>query len=155
LLDRPWLWRINRRTVALGAALGVFFGFLIPIAQIFFSAIFALLLRANLPVAAIATLVSNPFTYGPIFLLAYRTGALLLGEVPDPSQEAAIDIDVEVPGDVQSWAERFSAIGKPLMLGLVVFAVTGGVVTWVAVNLIWLLVVRLRRRRARPPGTQG
>jgi len=120
---------------------------MIPVAQILFSALFALLLRANLPVAAVATLVSNPLTYGPIFVLAYRTGSMLLGEAPDAVQEAAVEKQAEAPlADPQTWAERFGAIGKPLVLGLAVFAVTGGIVTWVLVNLLWLLAARLRPR---------
>lgn len=140
--------------MALGAALGVFFGFLIPVAQIFASAIFALALRANLPVAAASTLVSNPFTYGPIFVLAHRTGAALLGERPDPEREIAVAREAEQPrADPQTWRERVGAVGKPLALGLAVFAVVGGSVTWVLVNLLWLLAVqlRLRRRRAQAP----
>jgi uncharacterized protein (DUF2062 family) len=129
----------------------VFFGFLVPVAQILFSALFALLLRANLPVAVVATLVSNPFTYGPIFVLAYRTGTALLGEMPDPSQEAAVQKEAQAPlDDPQTWGERFGAIGKPLALGLLVFAITGAVATWIVVNLLWLLVARLRPRA--PPG---
>jgi hypothetical protein len=42
------------------------------------------------------------------------------------------------------------AIGKPLALGLTIFAVVGGGATWVAVNLLWLLLARLRR--PGPPG---
>ena len=129
----------------------MFFGFLIPVAQILFSALFALLLRANLPVAAVATLVSNPLTYGPIFVLAYRTGSMLLGEAPAAAQESAVEKEAQAPlADPQTWAERFGAIGKPLVLGLAVFAVTGGIVTWVLVNLLWLLAARLRPRA--PPG---
>lgn len=151
MLDRPWLWRFNRRGVALGAALGVFFGFMIPVAQIFASALFALLLRANLPVAAVSTLVSNPLTYGPIFVLAYRTGAAILGEAPDAAREAAMEKEAEQPRtDPQTWGERFGAIGRPLVLGLAVFAVVGGAATWVLVNLVWILFARARRRA--PPG---
>jgi hypothetical protein len=129
----------------------VFFGFLVPVAQILFSALFALLLRANLPVAVVATLVSNPLTYGPILVLAYRTGSTLLGEAPDAAREAVVEKEAQAPlDDPQTWAERFGAIGKPLALGLGVFAVTGGIVTWVLVNLLWLLVARLRPRA--PPG---
>ena len=137
--------------MALGAALGVFFGFMIPVAQILFSALFALLLRANLPVAAVATLVSNPLTYGPIFVLAFRTGSALLGEAPDAASEAAVEREAkEDRADPQTWGERFGAVGRPLMLGLAVFAVVGGVTTWVLVNLLWLLAARLRRPRAPP-----
>lgn len=139
--------------MALGAALGVFFGFLIPVAQIFFSALFALVLRANLPVAAVSTLVSNPLTYGPIFVLAHRTGAALLGERSDRAREAAVAREAEKShADPQTWGERLRAVGKPLALGLAVFAVVGGTLTWVLVNLLWLGAARLRlwrRRRAQ------
>ena len=152
LLERPWLWHLDRRSVALGAAIGVFFGFMIPVLQIVFSALFALLLRANLPVAAVATLVSNPFTYAPIGVLAYRTGSALLGEPMSPAEEAAIERSAEdVPIAPQSWGARVAALGRPLILGLAVFAVAGALLTWLAVNLVWLVAQRLRRPGA-PPG---
>ncbi len=125
----------------------MFFGFLIPVAQILASALVAIVLRANLPVAAVATLVSNPLTYGPIFVLAHRTGTVLLGEAPDPAREAAVEQQARAPiDDPKTWGERFSAIGKPLALGLAVFAVIGGIVTWVLVTVLWLLASRLRPR---------
>lgn len=148
LLRRPWLWQLTRRRVALGAAIGVFFGFLIPVLQIALSAIFAVLLRANLPVAAVSTLVSNPFTYAPIFVLAYRTGSAILGEKVDEAQLAALERDeADETAKPLSWAERAAAIGKPFFLGLFIFATIGAAVTWLLVNLVWTLAVRLRQRR--------
>jgi hypothetical protein len=129
----------------------VFFGFLIPVAQIVAAALLSLVLRANLPVAVAATLVSNPLTYGPIWVLAYRTGAALLGETPDAASVAQVEREAAEPDSgPQSWGERFRAIGKPLALGLAIFAVVGGVATWIAANLLWLLLARLRR--PGPPG---
>lgn len=152
LLDRPWLWQMNRRGVAAGAGIGVFFGFLVPVLQIPLAAVFALLLRANLPVAAASTLVSNPFTYAPIFVAAYRVGASLLGEVPDEGRAAVIEAQVEhakvlAPG----WWQRFAAVGKPTMLGLALFATLGGLAAYFATLLGWRLAVliRLRRRKRR------
>jgi uncharacterized protein (DUF2062 family) len=148
LLRRPWLWQLTRRRVALGAAIGVFFGFVIPVLQIVLSAVFAVLLRANLPVAAVSTLVSNPFTYAPIFVLAYRTGSAILGQKVDEAQLAALEQeDGDESAKSVSWSERAAAIGKPFFLGLFVFATIGAVTTWLLVNLIWMLAVRLRRRR--------
>jgi hypothetical protein len=63
LLRRPWLWHISRRRVATGAAIGVFFGFVFPVLQIALAAMAAVVLRANLPAAAVSTLVSNPMTW--------------------------------------------------------------------------------------------
>lgn len=152
LLNRPRLWQFNRRSVAAGAAIGVFFGFLIPILQIAFAAAFAVLLRANLPVAAASTLVSNPLTYAPIAVAAYRVGAALLGERADDSQAAAIGAEAE-KGDVlaQTTWQRFAAVGKPLMLGLAVFAVAGAASAYAATLVLWRLAVlwRLRRRSRR------
>jgi len=147
LLRRPWLWQLSRRRVALGAAIGVFFGFLIPVLQIALSAVFAVLLRANLPVAAVSTLVSNPFTYAPIAMLAYRTGSAILGETVDEAQLASLEQEAEgEESKPQSWADRAAAIGKPVFLGLFIFATVGAVTTWLLVNLIWTLAVRWRRR---------
>jgi len=136
-----------------GAAIGVFFGFMIPVLQILFAACFALILRANLPVAAVATLVSNPFTYAPIGVLAYRTGSALLGEPMAPAEEAAIERSGEdVPIAPASWRARMAALGKPVILGLAVFAMAGALLAWLAVNLAWVVALRLRRGRAPPGG---
>jgi uncharacterized protein (DUF2062 family) len=148
LLRRPWLWQLNRRSVALGAGIGVFFGFMVPVLQIAGAAVFAMLLRANLPVAAFATLVSNPVTYAPIGLLAYQTGAALLGEPVAPEAIQALDEIEDLPPVVESgWLEKLQSIGKPLLLGLSVFAVIGGVGTWALVHLAWTLGVQMKRRQ--------
>jgi uncharacterized protein len=157
LLHRPWLWHFNRRTVAAGAGIGVFFGFLVPILQIALAAVFAILLRANLPVAALSTLVSNPFTYAPIGVAAYRVGAAVLGEPASQLDEAVIQEEVEhakVTEVVEPrWWERFAGVGKQIMVGLAIFAVLGGLGAYFATHLAWRIAVflRQRRRRARPP----
>lgn len=163
LLRRPWLWQLNRRRVALGAGIGVFFGFLIPVLQIAGAAVFALLLRGNLPVAAFSTLVSNPFTYAPIGVLAYQTGSAILGEPVKPAAAAAAAAMVQAADATPAaaprastdegpgWLERLQSIGKPLFLGLAVFAVVGGLGTWALVHVAWTLGVWLKRRRRRRP----
>lgn len=157
LLHRPWLWHFNRRTVAMGVGIGVFFGFLIPVLQIAFAAVLAIALRANLPVAAVATLVSNPFTYAPIGVAAYKVGSALLGERPNEVDEKVVEQGVQDAATAvtevvePSWWQRFAGVGKPLMLGLAIFAVVGGVSAYFATLLVWrvAVVLRLRRRRAR------
>lgn len=158
LLRRPWLWQLTRRRVAAGAAIGVFFGFVIPVMQIAGAAVASVALRANLPVAAVATLVSNPFTYVPIWIAAYQTGTVLLGDPVDAEQARASaqalatplagGTDGTVPAPTR-WAERVLDIGKPLFVGLFVFGVVGAAVTWVGVHLLWRLGLALRRRRRR------
>ena len=85
-LFHPRLWHMSRRGIALGAAIGVFFAFLIPIAQIPLSAALAVALRANIPAAVAATLVNTPVTFPPVYYAAWRTGSWLLGERVDETR---------------------------------------------------------------------
>jgi uncharacterized protein len=152
LLDREWLWHLNRRTVATGAALGVFFGLIVPVAQMPFAAAGAILLRANLPAAALGTLVSNPFTVGPIYWLAHLAGSAILGP-PDPGLSGfALAHGVErtgVPATSADWIERIADVGAPLMVGLALFAAGGALFAYVAVRVAWRLHVVWQRRRRR------
>jgi uncharacterized protein len=156
LLRRPWLWQLSRRRVAAGAAIGVFFGFIIPVLQIALAAGAAVVLRANLPAAAVSTLVSNPFTYVPIGVMAHKTGAALLGREADPAiaraQAEALVEQFDGSETERAWSKRLLSVGKPLMLGLAVFAVVGAAVTWASVNVIWMGLVAWRRRRRRALG---
>jgi uncharacterized protein (DUF2062 family) len=152
LLDREWLWHLNRRTVATGAALGVFFGLIIPVAQTPFAAAGAILLRANLPAAALCTLVSNPFTVGPIYWLAHLAGSAILGPAgPGESGSASGDgIDAAgVPATSADWILRIAEVGAPLMVGLALFAAGGALFAYLAVRVIWRLHVVWQRRRRR------
>lgn len=152
LLDREWLWHLNRRTVATGAALGVFFGLIVPVAQMPFAAAGAILLRANLPAAALGTLVSNPFTVGPIYWLAHLAGSAILGSAGPGQSGTAIADGVEttgVPATSADWIERIADVGAPLMVGLALFAASGALFAYVAVRVVWRLHVVWQRRRRR------
>ena len=65
------LWRLSRRSVPIGVAVGLFVGIflMIPGLQIVGAALMAVPFRANIPVAAAMTFVSNPATT-PFFILA-------------------------------------------------------------------------------------
>ena len=82
------LWHLHRRSVAGGVAAGMFAG-LIPGSnpvQFTAAALLAIAFRVNLPIAAIVTLYSNPFTIVPLYYLAFKLGQLALlesnGELP-------------------------------------------------------------------------
>jgi uncharacterized protein len=157
-LMHPRLWHFSRRGVAIGVGVGVFFGLLIPVAQIPFAAGFAVLLRANVPAAIGSTLVTNPVTFAPIYIMAYRLGSALLGEPPpaveDIPDELTVTPDDEDP--VVGWWSRawkaISALGGPLLLGLAIMASGSGVLTYLLISLAWRLKTTLewaRRRRRR------
>ncbi|MCW5663060.1 MAG: DUF2062 domain-containing protein [Piscinibacter sp.] len=156
-LHHPRLWHMSRRGIALGVALGIFFGLLVPIAQIPLAAAAAVLMRANLPTAVASTLVTNPVTFGPVYYAAWRVGNAVLGgpagEPPAPTvADAAAEAEAADAAD-ESWFERawrrISGVGKPLLLGLAIFAAVGGLLSYLLVSGAWHLKVRLQRRRRR------
>ena len=156
-LYHPRLWRISRRGLDLGVAIGIFFGFLIPIAQIPFSAAVAVALRANLPVAVVSTLVTNPVTFAPVYYAAYQTGAWMLAletqeHDPDAAPAVAHSPDAteedEGFGLAKTW-DYISGVGKPLVLGLVTFAVLGSALVYVGINLFWIWRVKRRWKQRK------
>lgn len=167
-LHHPRLWHMSRRGIALGAALGVFFGLLIPVAQIPLAAGAAVVLRANVPTAVASTLVTNPVTFGPVYFVAWKTGSWVLQEpAEDRRGPAASEADraaiaaAEARGGLRGWVEgvwlRVAALGKPLFVGLVIFACVFGVSTYAIVSGVWHLRVRAKRRRrqARRPAASS
>ncbi len=74
----PELWRFTRRSVPRGVALGLFAAFIIPLGQVFLAAFLALPARANVPMAAIVTFVTNPFTFPFWVVIANRVGSATL-----------------------------------------------------------------------------
>jgi uncharacterized protein len=73
------LWRLQHESVARGVAVGTFWAFVIPFAQIVVAAAHCVWWRANIPVAAAMTMVTNPLTVGFWLWLAYQLGTLGMG----------------------------------------------------------------------------
>lgn len=151
-LTHPRLWHFSRRGVALGVALGVFFGLLIPIAQIPFAAGTAMLLRANVPAAIGSTLVTNPVTFAPIYYGAYQIGRWVTGEAH--AAEASLSEEQLLRrAEAGPWA-RLGNLGKPLLLGLAIVSTSTGLLVYFGISLFWRWRVILKRRRGtrRPRG---
>ena len=149
-LHDPLLWHVNRRSVARGVAMGVFFGLMIPIAQIPAAAIASLLLRGNLLIAAASTLVSNPLTYGPLYYFAYRLGAGVIGaRTPANLTAEAVEQPMRMIDSLaQAWA-WITGIGQPLLLGMLIMAVTGAFIAYWGTQLVWRMRVTAKWRRLR------
>ncbi|MDH6184450.1 DUF2062 domain-containing protein [Polaromonas sp. CG_23.6] len=146
-LDQPKLWHWSRRGVAMGVAVGVFFGLLVPLAQIPLSVGAAIVLRVNVPAAVASTLVSNPLTFAPIYYGAYRLGIWVTGE-------KAVHKDLEVIGaeeieNTLSLWQRIAALGKPLVVGLCITAVLMGLLSYALISLVWRWRTMAKRRGRR------
>ncbi len=151
-LFHPRLWHMSRRGIALGVGIGVFFAFLIPVAQIPLSAAVSVALRANIPAAVAATLVNNPVTFPAVYYAAWRVGNVLLGRDADEADAPVIPAAGEVaanPHPENLWQrsrQAVASVGGPLLLGAFSFACVFGLLAYGVVNGAWHLRVRLKRR---------
>ena len=151
-LDPPSLWHLNRRSVAAGVAVGLFTGLIPGPFQMLAAALVAVLVRANLPVAVVTTLYTNPLTILPLYLVAWWLGELCLGAGSTPMPHPPQIAWHQMVASAHAWLQWLLSQGKPLALGLVVLAAGLALLGWLAVRGAWRLHVlytwRKRRERA-------
>ena len=150
LLHHPNLWHLNRHSVAGGVAIGMFSGLVPGPFQMLSAAILCILIKVNLPVALFTTLYTNPVSIGPLYLVAYQIGRLLVGG-DGTATALAPEMDWSHLG---AWLEAFGewmlSLGKPLAIGLVALAVALAALGYLVVHVAWRAYVVLAwRRRAR------
>ncbi len=141
-LGDPRLFHVSRRSVVPAIAIGFFFAWFPLPGQMIATTIAAIALRANIPLAALATFLSNPVTMGPLSYLGYRVGAAIL-------QTPSVPFDFEL-----SWqwlTEKMQVIAEPLFLGCFVLASATASIAYVGLNLIWRASVAasVKARRLR------
>lgn len=147
----PELWRFTRRSVPRGVALGVFAGFIIPIGQIFLAAFLALPARANVPLAALVTFVTNPFTFPFWAVVANKLGAFILKIDHATTGGAAQN---EIASERWAWfLEMFEGVGVTVLVtifGFIVLAIVGAALSYLVSGFAWrFMVARRRARRLR------
>lgn len=138
----PELWRFTRRSVPRGVALGLFAGFIVPIGQIFLAAFMALPARANVPLAALVTFVTNPFTLPFWLLIASKVGRFVLNIDAAVGGLASQQLAQE-SGVLEGWFE----LAGVTAFGFVVLAVVTSAVGYLAASFVWRFVVAIKRRR--------
>ncbi len=145
LLKKPALWHLHRRSVAGGVAVGLFCGLIPGPLQMLVATLMALLLRVNLPVALFATLYTNPFTIVPLYLLAYRIGIRVSG-----ASMAGVPLAFPTLHAAGLWS-WLAGLGKPLLIGLPLLAISLSIAGYLAVRIVWRVAVilkwRARKRR--------
>lgn len=135
LLDRQ-LWHAQHEAVARGVAIGIFWAFAVPVAQFALATLNCVWWRANIPVAAGMTLVTNPFTIGFWLWLAYQLGSLVL-DAPPP-------VPLADGAGMLAWVGSF---GAPTMLGMGIFALCGALTGYLVVKLVWRMRISVKRWR--------
>lgn len=134
--------RASTESVARGLGAGVFAGML-PLfgGQMIIAVGLAFLLRGNKPLAALATWVSNPFTYVPLFWFNFQVGWWLVGR--PPLTLAGIDSWV-------SLLEQGGQMAAILIFGSIWVGVVAGLLTYgLCLRLLPILRQRFWRRAFR------
>jgi uncharacterized protein len=129
---------MHHESVARGAGIGIFWAFVLPVAQILVAAAHCVWWRGNIPVAAAVTLITNPLTIGFWLWLAYQLGSLVL-DAPPPLPLNQIGEGAGIMGYITS-------IGAPAILGMGMFAVFGSVAAYALVKIVWRLQFWLKHK---------
>jgi uncharacterized protein len=147
------LWRFTRRSVPRGVALGLLVGIflLIPGVQIIGVALLALPCRANIPLGAAMTFLSNPATTPFILASSMWVGNAIFGLNADLSTLSAM---IEHGASASDWLSWFFSDAAPATLaGLLVISVVAAVIGYVLAHVLWAQWLRQKwRRRARKRG---
>ncbi|HEX8640199.1 MAG TPA: DUF2062 domain-containing protein [Allosphingosinicella sp.] len=142
-------WRFTRRSVPRGVAAGLFVGvfLLIPGVQIVGSALLSIPLRANIPVAAAMTFLTNPATTPFLILASLEIGSFLGFRTDINSFYALRDSGAGV-GEWLAWL--FSDAAPALVSGLFIIGAASAFLGYLVAVLIWRWWTgRKWRRRAR------
>ncbi len=147
-LRHPNLWHLNRHSVAGGVAVGMFSGLVPGPLQMLAAALLAVPLRVNLPVALATTLYTNPFTIGPLYLLAYLIGRVIMGDEgvplsPPPEMEWS-----RLGASIEAFLGWVLSMGAPLAVGLLALALILAALGYACVQIGWrAYVIRAWRQR--------
>ena len=145
-LRHPSLWRLNRRSVPRGVALGLFVGVIIPFMHTFVAALLAIPARANVAVAALLTLVVNPLTIPFMYLAAYRIGSWELHYDAGLVSQAAAERFSSELNRMLFWLHHASG---PIALGILTLAASAALVGFLISTFAWRLWSGARWRQRR------
>jgi uncharacterized protein (DUF2062 family) len=138
------LWRLTRRSVPRGVAVGLFVAVIIPFMHTLIAAILAIPTRANVAVAAAFTLVVNPITIPPLYYGAYRIGSWELHHDSTLVDPAAAERFSGELSRLLFWAHHASG---PIAVGVLTIAVILATFGYVSAALVWRLSTSSRWRR--------
>lgn len=133
------LWRFKRDAVARGVAIGLFWAFILPVAQILASVFQCVFHRGMISAAIISTFITNPLNFPLWWWLAFQVGNFILGG----------DLAYSPPPDSAQWLGWALSIGKPTFLGMFLFAIFFSSFGYFAVKLVWNFRVMQKRKNRR------
>ncbi len=147
-LFHPSLWHPEKRTVAAGFALGIFFSMIPMPLQMLPTLVLGYFTRVNLPAALVGVWLTNPITTPPVLFLQYKIGHWLLNR---PS-EASI-------GEHFDWLALLKEAPMAILLGAMVTAVVSSLLAYPLASVAWDLlhrwILRAKARQMARRSTRG
>lgn len=127
-LHEPNLWHLNRRSVSLAFAIGLFAAWIPTPGQMAIAAVAAFYFRANLPISVALVWITNPFTMPPMFYFAYLVGLKIIGEsAPSEDFEFSLESIMASLGD----------IGGPFLLGCLILGIISSTLGYFGIKAFW------------------
>jgi uncharacterized protein (DUF2062 family) len=145
-LTNPSLWRMTRRSVPRGVALGLFVAVIIPVMHTAIAALLAIPTRANVAFAAVFTLVVNPLTIPPMYYAAYRIGSWELHHDATLLNPAAAERFSGELSRLLFWIHQASG---PIAVGILTIAAAAAILGYAGSSLAWRFWTRSRWRQRR------
>jgi len=144
-LHRPNLWHLNRRSVSLAFAIGLWAMYTPPLPwQMAIAGVLAIYFNANLPISVALVWITNPVTWLPMYYAAYKVGSLALGQGSFQFDEFSQLFSIQ----------KAMELGAPLLLGCFILMNLGAALGYFGVQALWRRSVMhklmLRKYRNRP-----
>lgn len=144
-----YYWARDHQAIARGVAAGLA-GAVIPGFQIIYAAILVTLLRGNLPVALICTLITNPLTFTPISYFIYYIGSVIIRNGSNEFVLKRFEWDFSSFHafwfNVSGWTMQF---GKAYLVGLPVVSICLGLIGYFGTLLIWEVSAKLISKKKK------
>ncbi|MCX7088045.1 MAG: DUF2062 domain-containing protein [Methylococcales bacterium] len=137
-LHEPNLWHLNRRSVALAFAVGLFCAWIPTPGQMAIAAVVALYFRANLPISVGLVWLTNPISMPPLFYFSYRVGLWIMDR-PSPADDFQFSLEGVFNGLGDIW--------EPFLLGCLIVGIICSAAGYFGIHYVWRKNVAHKWRR--------
>jgi uncharacterized protein (DUF2062 family) len=131
-LHDPNLWHINRRSICMAFAVGLFGAWIPTPGQMAIAAAMAIYFRANIPISVALVWLTNPITMPPLFYFAYQVG---LWSMNLPASDG---FDFSLTGMLSELGD----VWQPFLMGCFVLGVTSAAVGYFVMKHFWAYHVK-------------
>lgn len=142
---RSDLWRLTRRSVPRGVALGLFVGIMVPFAHFITATFIAVFVRANIPAALAATFVGFPAFLPFILYSADKVGNFLL-RVDAMTVVAPVSQTMQAT-ETDHLLSMLTQRGPGVAFGMLVIASVLASFGYLVTSLVWRFRVAAKRAR--------